>query len=532
MLKAQNIELRFNTRTLFKDVNIEFKDDNCYGIIGANGAGKSTFLKILSGEIDSTKGEIIIGKGERLSVLKQNHNEYDEFKVLETVIMGDDELYSIMKEKEAIYMKPDFSIEDGMIAATLEEKFEAKNGWQAESDAALLLSGLGIKNDKLEMNMKELKDSDKVKVLLARALFGNPDILLLDEPTNGLDSKSIMWLEEFLINFKNTVLVVSHDRHFLNKVCTHMVDIDYEKISLFVGNYDFWYQSSELIQKQMKDSNKKKEDKIKELEDFIRRFSANASKSKQATSRKRSLEKIVLDDIKPSSRRYPYINFDIEKYLGKEVISLQNINYSIDGKEILKNINIHIKPEDKIALIGNNEIAKTALLNIISGKIKPDSGEIKYGSTVRLGYFEKNHSTYFNENISLLEWLRNYSENKDESFVRGFLGRMLFSGEEVLKKVSVLSGGEKVRAMFSKIMLEKNNVLLFDEPTAHLDIESITSLNEGLKKYKSVIIYSTFDQELIESVSTRLIEIKKDGTIRDKEMTYSEYIEKFDLEEI
>ena len=531
MLKVENLELRFNTRTLFKNVNLEFKDDNCYGIIGANGAGKSTFLKLLSGEIDSTKGNVIVGKDERISVLKQNHNEYDEYTVIDTVIMGDDELYSIKKEKDELYLKPDFSIEDGMRVAELEEKFAAKNGWQAESEAALLLAGLGIKNDKLDLKMSELKDSEKVKVLLARALFGDPDILLLDEPTNGLDSKSIMWLEEFLINFKNTVLVVSHDRHFLNKVCTHMVDIDYEKISLFVGNYDFWYQSSELIQKQMRDSNKKKEEKIKELEDFIRRFSANASKSKQATSRKKSLEKIVLDDIKPSSRKYPYINFEIEKALGREVISLSNITYSIDGKVILNNINMHINPEDKIALIGTNEIAKTALLNIISGKIKPDSGDIRYGSTVKLGYFEKNHSEYFNNDYTLLQWLQNYSENKEESFVRGFLGRMLFSGEEVFKKVNVLSGGEKVRSMFSKIMLEKNNVLLFDEPTAHLDIESITSLNEGLKKYKSVIVYSTFDQELIESVSNRLVEIKSDGTIRDKQMEYSEYIEKFGLDE-
>jgi len=531
MLKAQNIELRFNTRVLFKDVNIEFKDDNCYGIIGANGAGKSTFLKILSGELEATSGDIIIGKNERLSVLKQNHNEFDEYTVLETVIMGDSELYNIMKEKEAIYMKEDFSIEDGMKAAELEEKFASKNGWQSESDAASMLSGLGIKNNKLELKMKELKDSDKVKVLIARALFGNPDILLLDEPTNGLDNKSITWLEEFLINFKNTVLVVSHDRHFLNQTCTHMVDIDYEKITTFVGNYDFWYQSSELIQRQMKDSNKKKEDKIKELEDFIRRFSANASKSKQATSRKRSLEKINLDEIKPSSRKYPYINFELEKSLGKEVITLENICYKIDNKDILKNVNLHVNLDDKIALLGNNEIAKTALLNIISGKIKPDSGIVKYGSTVKLGYFEKNHSNYFDDSSSLFEWLRSYSENKEESFVRGFLGRMLFSGEETLKKVSVLSGGEKVRAMFSKIMLEKNNVLLFDEPTNHLDIEAITSLNEALKKYKSVLIYSTFDQELIESVSNRLIEIKTDGTIRDKQISYKEYIEKFGIEE-
>ena len=512
MLKVVNLGLRFNTRVLFENVNLEFKSDNCYGIIGANGAGKSTFLKIISGEIDSTKGEVIIGKDERISVLKQNHNEFDECTVLDTVIMGDSELYSIMKEKEAIYMKPDFSIEDGMKVAELEEKFDAKNGWQAESDASYLLASLGLDNTYHSKFMKELKDKDKVKVLLARALFGNPDILLLDEPTNGLDNSSIRWLEEFIINFKNTVLVVSHDRHFLNQVCTHMVDIDYEKISMFVGNYDFWYQSSQLIQKQMKESNKKKEERIKELEDFIRRFSANASKSKQATSRKKSLEKIVLDEIKPSSRKYPYINFEIE------------------GKEIIKNLNLTIRPDDKIALIGNNEIAKTALLKILAGELKPDSGTIKIGSTVKISYFAKDHNEYFKEDVSLLEWLRNYSENKEESFVRGFLGRMLFSGEETLKKVTVLSGGEKVRSMLSKMMLEQGNVLLFDEPTNHLDIESITALNEGLKKYKSALVIATFDQEMIESLSNRLIEIKEDGTYRDKQISYSEYIEKFGLE--
>ena len=527
MLKVSNVSLTFNTRTLFENVNLEFVNDNCYGIIGANGAGKSTFLKILSGEIDSTKGEVILGKNERLSVLRQNHNEFDNYTVIDTVISGNDKLYSIMKEKDELYMKPDFSNEDGMRAATLEEEFAMLNGWQAESDAAILLAGLGIQNSLHNQMMSELKDKEKVKVLLARALFGEPDILLLDEPTNGLDSKSILWLEEFLINFKNTVLVVSHDRHFLNKVCTHMLDIDYGKITLFAGNYDFWRQSSELIQKQMKDSNKKKEERIKELEDFIRRFSANASKSKQATSRKKSLEKIVLDDIKPSSRKYPYINFEFEKNVGKEVISLEKINYSIDGKVILDNISITIRPDDKIALIGTNEIAKTALLKIISGEIKPDSGTIKIGGNVKISYFAKNHDEYFNNDLNLVEWLKQYSTNKDDSFVRGFLGRMLFSGEESLKKASVLSGGEKVRSMFSKLMLEGSNLLLFDEPTNHLDIESITSLNEGLTRFKGVLVVSTFDQELIETVSNRLIEIKKDGTIRDKQMSYEEYMEKF-----
>lgn len=527
MLRASNIGLRYGSRILFENVNIEFKEDCCYGIIGANGAGKSTFLKIISGEIDSTKGEILLGKGERISVLRQNHNEFDEYTVLETVMMGDQELYQIMKEKDAIYMKPDFSTEDGIRAGELEALFEEKNGWQAESDIAIILSGLGLTNDYLEKKMSELTDKEKVKILLARALFGNPDILLLDEPTNGLDGASILWLEEFLINFKNTVLVVSHDRHFLNKVCTHMLDIDYEKITLFAGNYDFWYQSSELIKQQMKDSNKRKEERIKELEDFIRRFSANASKSKQATSRKKSLEKIVLEDIKPSTRKYPFIRFEIEKASGKEGIHLSGITYSIDEKKLLNNIRIHIKPEDKIALLGNNEIAKTALLKIIAGEIVAYEGETKYANNTNISYFAKNHDDYFKNNVPLVEWLKDYSNNKEESFVRGFLGQMLFSKEEALKNVSVLSGGEKVRAMFSKIMLEKGNVLLLDEPTNHLDIESITALNEALKKYRGTLVISTFDQEIIETVCTRFIYIKEDGTIIDKEMEYNDFIEKF-----
>lgn len=530
MLKVSNLSLTFNTRTLFENVNLEFKDDNCYGIIGANGAGKSTFLKILNGEIESTKGEVILDKNQRISVLKQNHNEFDDYTVIDTVIMGNSKLYEVMKEKDELYMKEDFTNEDGMRAAILEEEFASLGGWMAESDAAVLLSGLGVDNSLHNLLMRELKDTLKVKVLLARALFGEPDVLLLDEPTNGLDSKSIFWLEEFLINFKNTVLVVSHDRHFLNKVCTHMLDIDYGKITLFVGNYDFWYQSSQLIQKQMKDSNRKKEEKIKELEDFIRRFSANASKSKQATSRKKSLDKIVLDEIKPSSRKYPYINFDFDKNVGKEVISLEKINYSIDGKDIIKNLSLTIRPDDKIALIGTNEIAKTALLEILSGKLKPTSGEIKIGGNVKISYFAKNHEEYFQDDVNLVEWLKNYSDNKDDSFVRGFLGRMLFSGDEVLKKVSVLSGGEKVRAMMSKIMLERSNLLLLNEPTNHLDIESITSLNEGLNRFNGVLVYSTFDQELIETISNRLIEIKADGSVRDKQISYEEYLEKYGLD--
>jgi len=526
MLKVNNLELRFNTKLLFQNVNLEFNNDNCYGIIGANGAGKSTFLKILDGRIEPTKGEVILGKGERISTLVQNHNEFDDYEVIETVIMGNKELYSIMKEKDELYSKVDFTDEDGMRAAYLEERFLEMDGWNAETDAAILLNGLGLDKNLHNEKMINLKDSEKVKVLLASALFGEPDVLLLDEPTNGLDFKSKLWLEEFLINFKNTVLVVSHDRAFLNKICTHMVDIDFEKITMYVGNYDFWYKSSQLLLKQMKDSNKKKEEKIKELEDFIRRFSANASKSKQATSRKKALEKIQLDEIKPSSRKYPYINFDMERELGNDVIIVDNICY----KDILHNVRFVIDKKDKIALIGNNEIAKTALLNIISGKIKPDSGSIKIGSTVRLSYFEKNHDEYFDKDLDMMDWLRQFTDSTDDTFIRGFLGRMLFSGEEVFKKVKVLSGGEKVRLIFSKVMLNHGNVLLMDEPTNHLDIESITALNDGLERFKSSLLISTFDEEIINTTCNRLIEIKRDGTIRDKEISYEEYVEKFGIE--
>lgn len=530
MLLVKDVSLRFGTKTLFENVNLELKNDNCYGIIGANGAGKSTFLKLLSKEIDTTKGEVIIGKDERISILKQNHNEFDQYTVIDTVIMGNSKLYNIMKEKDALYMKSDFNDQDGIKVAELESEFERLNGWQAESDAATLLKGLGIGAQMLNEKMSNLKDSIKVKVLLASALFGNPDILLLDEPTNGLDGKSIMWLEEFLINFKNTVLVVSHDRHFLNKVCTYMLDIDYKKITLFAGNYDFWYESSKLINEQIKNQNKKKEERIKELEDFIRRFSANASKSKQATSRKKSLEKIKLDEIIPSTRKYPYINFEIERDLGKEVIHLENINYSLDGNVILKNFNLTIRPVDKIALIGTNEIAKTALLDIISGKVVPDSGTIKVGSTVMLSYYEKNHDQYFNNDKDLIDWLMEYSKIKDDALVRGFLGRMLFSKDDVFKKVSVLSGGERVRCMFSKLMQEKGNLLLLDEPTNHLDIESITSLNEGLNRYKGALVISTYDQEIIETVANRLILIKQDGSHLDRQIPYEEFILKYGIE--
>ena len=525
MLQVSNLSLKFNTRVLFEDVNIKFEKGNCYGVIGANGAGKSTFLKVLSGELDSTKGEVIISKGERLSVLKQDHNEYDEFNVIETVIMGNEKLYSIMKEKEALYSKEDFSEEDGIRAGELEAEFSDLNGWNAESDAAILLNGLGLDNTYISKYMKDLSGVEKVKVLLARALFGNPDILILDEPTNYLDIEAKMWLEEFLINFNNTVIVVSHDRHFLNKVCTHMLDIDYGKITMFIGNYDFWYESSQLILKQMKDSNKKKEEKIKELKDFIARFSANASKSKQATSRKKSLEKIELDEMKASSRKYPYINFEVERTLGKDVLELKNVSKSIDGEVVLKNMNLTINTNDKVAFVGTNELAITTFFELITGNIKPDNGEIKWGTTVKYDYFPKNHSEYFDNNLDLIDWLRQFSKEQEEPFIRGFLGRMLFSGEEALKKVNVLSGGEKVRCMLSKLMLSKANVLLLDDPTNHLDIESITSLNKAMSNYKGALLFSSHDHELLSTVANRIIEFKEDGKYVDKMMSYDDYIQ-------
>ena len=523
MITVNNVSLRFGKRTLFENVNLKFTPGNCYGIIGANGAGKSTFLRLLSGEVETTSGEISIGKDERISVLKQDHNIYNEYRVIDVVIMGNKRLYDIMEEKNKLYTKEDFNDKDGIRLGELESEFVDLNGWQAESDAAALLSGIGLDISMHEKYMKDIKDIDKVKVLLAQALFGNPDILLLDEPTNGLDIDAKLWLEEFLINFNNTILVVSHDRHFLNKVCTHIVDIDYEKISLFVGNYDFWYKSSELIQKQMKDSNKKKEEKIKELQDFIARFSANASKSKQATSRKKLLDKIVLEDIKASNRKYPYINFKEEKSLGKDVLTIKNLCISIDGVKIINNLNLTINNYDKIAFIGN-EIIITTLFEVLSGNIKPDSGEIKWGSSVKFDYFPKNHNSYFDSNKSIIDWLMEYSSIPEEQYVRGFLGRMLFSGEEALKKVSVLSGGEKVRCMLSKMMLSGANVLIFDQPTNHLDVETITSLNNSLISFKGVLLFSTHDHELMQTTANRIIEFKNDGKYIDKMTTYEEYL--------
>lgn len=524
MLVANGVTIRFGKRVLFEDVNIRFGKGNCYGIIGANGAGKSTFLKVLSGEIEPSKGEVSVEKGERISVLKQDHFAYEEERVIDTVIMGNSELYKIMKEKDAIYAKTDFSEEDGMKAAKLEERFAELDGWNAESDAAVLLNDLGIETEKHYKYMKELEAREKVKVLLAQSLFGNPDVLLLDEPTNDLDLKSIDWLQEFLINFENTVIVVSHDRYFLNKVCTHTADVDFGKITVYPGNYDFWYESSQLALKQAKEANKKKEEKIKELQDFIARFSANASKSKQATSRKKSLEKIELEEIKPSNRRYPYVDFKPEREPGKEILKVKNISKTIDGEQILNNISFTVKPGDKIAFLADNENAKTVLFQIIAGELEPDAGEINWGTTITNNYFPKDNNYLFTENINLVEWLRGYSKDPDETFVRGFLGRMLFSGEEALKKVNVLSGGEKVRCVLSKMMLSGANFLILDEPTNHLDMESITSVNEGMKNFKGNLLFTSHDHQLTQTVANRIIEIKQEGNLIDKEVTYNEYL--------
>ena len=523
MLVTTGVTVRFGKRVLFEDVNIRFGKGNCYGIIGANGAGKSTFLKVLSGEIEPSKGEVTIEKGERLSVLKQDHFAYEEYTVIDTVIMGNQELYAIMKEKEAIYAKPDFSEEDGMRAAKLEERFAELDGWNAEADAATLLNNLGIETDMHYKLMKEIEAKDKVKVLLAQALFGNPDVLLLDEPTNDLDINSINWLQEFLIDFENTVIVVSHDRYFLNKVCTHIADVDFGKIKVYPGNYDFWYESSQLALKQAKEANKKKEEKIKELQEFIARFSANASKSKQATSRKKSLEKIELDEIKPSNRKYPYIDFKPDREPGKEILHVKNISKTINGEKILNNVTFSVKEGDKIAFLADNENAKTVLFQIIAGELEPDEGELIWGTTITKNYFPKDNNYLFESDLSITDWLRQYSKDPDETYVRSFLGRMLFSGEEALKKVNVLSGGEKVRCVFSKMMLSGANFLIFDEPTNHLDMESITALNEGMKKFKGNMLFTSHDHQLMQTVANRIIDIKEDKVI-DREVTYNEYL--------
>ena len=524
MISTSNISLRFGKKALFEDVNIKFVPGHCYGLIGANGAGKSTFLKILTGEIEPTSGEVIITPGERLSFLKQDHFQYDEHTVLDTVIMGNQRLYDIMKEKEAIYMKEDFTDEDGIRASELEGEFAEMNGWEAESDAATLLNGLGVDTEYHYSLMKDLSGSLKVKVLLAQALFGNPDILLLDEPTNHLDLDAIAWLEEFLINFENTVIVVSHDRYFLNKVCTQIADIDYAKIQLYAGNYDFWYESSQLIVKQMKEANRKKEEKIKELQEFIQRFSANASKSKQATSRKRALEKIELDEIKPSSRKYPYIDFRPDREIGNEVLTVEHLSKTIDGVKVLDDISFIIGREDKVAFVGSNGLAKTTLFRILTGEIEPDEGSYKWGITTSQSYFPKDNTKDFDSDDVIVDWLTQYSENKDATYVRGFLGRMLFAGDDGMKKVRVLSGGEKVRVMLSKLMISGANVLIIDEPTDHLDMESITALNNGLIKFPGVLLFSSRDHQVVQTTANRIMEIVN-GKLIDKITTYDEYLE-------
>ena len=524
MISANNITLRVGKKALFEDVNIKFTEGNCYGLIGANGAGKSTFLKILSGQLEPTKGDIVITPGQRLSFLQQDHFKYDAYTVLDTVIMGNLRLYEIMKEKEAIYAKADFTDEDGIRASELEGEFAEMNGWEAESDAATLLNGLGIDTEFHYAQMADLTGSMKVKVLLAQALFGNPDILLLDEPTNHLDLPAIEWLEEFLINFDNTVIVVSHDRYFLNKVCTQTADIDYGKIQLYAGNYDFWYESSQLLIKQMKEANKKKEEKIKELQEFISRFSANASKSKQATSRKRALEKIQLDDMRPSSRKYPYIDFRPNREIGNEVLMVENLSKTIDGVKVLDNISFTLGREDKVAFVGANEQAITTFFKIITGEMEPDEGNYKWGITTTQAYFPKDNTQEFDNDLTITDWLTQYSEIKDATYVRGFLGRMLFPGEDGVKRVRVLSGGEKVRCLLSKMMISGANILILDEPTNHLDMESITALNNGLIKFPGVILFTSHDHQFVQTTANRIMEILPNGTMIDKITTYDEYL--------
>ena len=525
MISANNVTLRIGKKALFEDVNIKFTEGNCYGLIGANGAGKSTFLKILSGKLETTNGDIVITPGQRLSFLEQDHFKYDEFPVLDVVVMGNARLYQIMKEKEAIYAKEDFTDEDGIRASELEGEFAEMDGWEAESNAASLLNGLGISSDIHYSLLKDLNGSEKVKVLLAKALFGNPDILLLDEPTNHLDLDAIAWLEEFLINFENTVIVVSHDRYFLNKVCTHTADIDYGKIQLYSGNYDFWYESSQLLVKQMKEANKKKEEKIKELQEFISRFSANASKSKQATSRKKALEKIELDDIRPSSRKYPYIDFRPDREIGNEVLTVEGISKTVNGEKVLNNISFILNKDDKVAFVGGNELAKTTLFKILTGELEPDEGSYKWGITTTQAYFPKDSTEEFDNDYTITEWLTGYSPVKDVTYVRGFLGRMLFPGEDGVKKVKILSGGEKVRCLLSKMMISGANVLILDEPTNHLDMESITALNNGIVKFPGVLLFASHDHQIVQTTANRIIELLPDGTMIDKITTYDEYLE-------
>lgn len=527
MLTVNNLSVIFPDKKLFEDVNLIFNPGNCYGVIGANGAGKSTFLKILSGEKEPTKGNVTIDKNTRLSKLNQDHYAFEENSVMDTVLMGNKKLYDIQKEKDAIYMKPDFSDEDGMRAAELEAEFQELGGYEAEAESSSLLQGLGITTEQHFMLMKDLKESDKVKVLLAQALFGNPGILLLDEPTNGLDLKAILWLQEFLVDFPGIVIIVSHDRYFLNEVCTHMVDVDYGKINMFVGNYDFWYESSQLALRMQKEQNKKKEDKIKELQDFIQRFSANKSKSKQATSRKKLLDKITLDDIKPSSRRYPFVGFELSREVGNEILNVENLTVEQNGNKLIDNLSFRVNKGDKIGFIGN-EIAITKFFEIINGNDDDYIGEYKWGQTITHTYFPKDNTRFFEDcDLNLIDWLRQFSEEKSEIHIRGFLGKMLFSGDEALKKANVLSGGEKVRMMFSKMMVTPANVLVFDQPTNHLDLESIEAVNNGLITFKSNILFTSLDHQFVSSVANRIIEIFDDGTYRDVSMNYEDYIEKY-----
>jgi ATPase subunit of ABC transporter with duplicated ATPase domains len=524
MIEAVNVTYRVGKKALFEDVNIKFTEGNCYGLIGANGAGKSTFLKILDGQLETTNGNIAVTPGQRISFLEQDHFKYDDYDVLDTVIMGNSRLYQIMKEKDAIYAKEDFSDEDGIRASELEGEFAEMDGWNAEADAEALLNGLGIETEIHHSIMGTLDGPVKVKVLLAQALFGNPDILLLDEPTNHLDLNAIEWLEEFLINFSNTVIVVSHDRYFLNKVCTHTADIDYGKIKLYAGNYDFWYKSSQLLKKQRQEANKKKEEQIKELKEFIARFSANASKSKQATSRKKALEKIELDTMAPSSRKYPYIDFRPNREIGNDVLYVEHLSKTIDGEVIFKDLNFIINRTDKVAFVGGNEKAKTTLFEILNGRMEPDEGYYKWGITTSQTYFPKAYNDEFENDLTIADWLTQFSEEKDATYVRGFLGRMLFAGEDGIKRVKVLSGGEKVRCLLSRMMISGANVLIFDEPTNHLDMESITALNEGMQKFPGVILFTTRDQEIVETTANRIMEFLPDGTLIDKVGTYEEYL--------
>ena len=526
MIQVNNVSLKFGKRTLFEDVNIKFTNGNCYGLIGANGCGKSTFLKILSGEVETTTGDVTITKGERLSFLRQDHYQYDDETVINVVLMGNEKLYNIITEKNKLYSQTEFSEEDGMKLANLEAEFMELDGWNAESDAATLLNNLGVGVDVHYVKMKDIPVKSRVKVLLAQALFGNPDILLLDEPTNSLDLEAIRWLEEFLINFNNTVIIVSHDRHFLNKVCTHIADIDYGKIKLYVGNYDFWFESSELLQKQMRDANKKKEEKIKELQSFIARFSANASKSKQATSRKKMLDKIQLDEIVPSSRKYPYIDFKIEREAGKEILKVENLTKEVDGKKILNKVSFTILKGQKVAILAKDDMVKTTLFNILTGKEKYDKGTIEWGKTINYGYLPQDNTEFFTSDKNIMEWMGQFIDIKDETVLRGFLGRMLFSGEDVFKHVNVLSGGEKARCMMAKMMLEEPNFLILDEPTNHLDLESITSLNKGLIKFTGEVLFTTRDYEINSTVANRVIEICEDGSIIDRTIPYEEYIDR------